>query len=273
MRNSGRTRWALGVALFAAFIGGASSASAQTGTEAAHQSRGWLECDVDWIVGDHDHRGPDFTVKVSFRSQQISGVKVSLTRETAPLDEPGRFVVATGDTDSDGDAHFFAIPLGMYKAHVDEGLLSPNEEIEVETKDASSDEVLIEWPLDPIVTRSVRGWITSWQKSSPQNRSQRLPLQHVLVQLLDLRTAKLLASTYTSPEGYYEFPASEDGLYVVRVSEDQDPSPYAYDRAVEVTSHAHREQMPGLDVDNVCGGGLSELNVEAGQAGAAHSPR
>jgi hypothetical protein len=116
----------------------------------------------------------------------------------------------------------------------------------------------------------LRGFITSWQKSAPQNRSDRKPLVNVLVQLLGLRSGKLLATTYTSAEGYYEFPNARDGLYVVRVSESQGLSPKAYDRAVEVTTRAIRENMPGLEVDNVCGGGLSELKeTERGTSSAA----
>jgi hypothetical protein len=191
--------------------------------------------------------------------------------------QPNPEVVATAVTDQDGAAHFFAIRPGRYQAHIDEALLSPSPEIEVLANEAQANEVQandgsaeevreqvreqvrIEWPWSPAVTRRVRGWITSWQKDSSQNRSERRPFARVMVQLLDLRSGKLLASTHTNIDGYYEFSVSRDGLYVVRVSEAQDPSRTAYDKAVEVAWQASRDSMPRLEVEHLCGGGLVEL--------------
>ena len=249
----------MGLALFAG-SGLVPKADAQTSSADTQPSKRWLDCDVVWAVQDRDHRSSNFTVRVSFRETPISGVRVSLASENTQVWGGGR-IVATGETDSIGDAHFFAIPPGLYRAHVNEGLLASSAEIEVEAANTGADEVGIEWPAAPIVTRSLRGLLTSWQKSSPQNRSERLPLQNVLVQLLDLRTAKLVATTHTSPDGYYEFPV-RDGLYVVRVSRGEDPSSYAYDEAVQVASNASREQMPGLEVEDGCGSGLLLLADE-----------
>lgn len=221
----------------------------------------WMSCTVTGLIGDRYHQGPNFNIRVSFRDQPVSGVKVVLTDETA---QPSLGVKAIAFTDPDGVARFFAIPSGTYQAHIDQGLLSPSQEIEVHANEVSAnqgsaEEVPIEWPWSPAVTRSVRGWLTSWQKDSPQNRSERRPFARALVQLLDLRSGKLLASTHTNTDGYYEFAVSSDGLYVLRVSEAQDPSRTAYDRAVEVAWQASRDSMPRLEVDHACGGGLAEL--------------
>jgi hypothetical protein len=223
--------------------------------------RDWMSCTVTGLIGDHYRQGPNFSIRVSFRDQPVSGVKVVLTDETA---QPSPGVAAVAHTDPDGVAHFFAIPSGMYQAHIDQGLLSPSQEIEVHANEVSAnqgsaEEVPIEWPWSPAVTRTVRGWLTSWQKDSPQNRSERRPFARALVQLLDLRSGKLLASTHTNADGYYEFAVSSDGLYVLRVSEAQDPSRTAYDRAVEVAWQASTDSMPRLEVDHACGGGLVEL--------------
>jgi hypothetical protein len=231
------------------------AANAQTGS-----------CTVTGLMGDHYHQSPNFKIKVSFRDHPVSGVKVVLTSETA---QPSPEVVATGDTDLDGTANFFAIRPGLYQAHIDQALLSPSQEIEVQANDGNAEEVRIEWPWSPAVTRSVRGWITSWQKDSPQNRSRRRPFARAAVQLLDLRSGKLLASTHTTTAGYYEFAVSRDGLYVVRVSEAPDPSGTAYDKAVEVARQADQESMPRLEVDHVCGGGLVELPDVIDQQDAA----
>jgi hypothetical protein len=212
---------------------------------------GWMTCGVDWILTDY-RSGPNFDVRVAFREQPISGVKVSLTRrDLLPYAFDGH-LVSSDTTDSKGIAHFFRTPAGVYVAHVDEGLLAQSQELEVEEGNASSEEIDIEWPSAPIVTRSIRGSVFSWQQSTPQNRSQLLPLQHAMVQLLDLRSGRLLGSTHTSAQGYYEF-ATPDGLYVLRISEHKDPSVNEYDQALEVTPRATRERMPDLEVDGGCG--------------------
>ena len=268
MSNSNRgtaARW-LSVLLFAVTLaamtmGGGVTADAQTAW--VHWDL-WMSCTATGLIGDRHHEGPNFTVRVSFREQPVPGVKVVLTDETAL---PSSGVVAAADTDRDGAAHFFMISPGIYRAHIDHGLLAPSSEIEVEANNGGAEEVRekvredvrLEWPWSPAVTRSVRGQITSWQKDSPQNRSERRPFVRALVQLLDLRSGKLLASTHTNTDGYYDFAVSSDGLYVVRVSEARDPSETAYDKAVEVAWQASRDSMPRLEVVHACGGGLVEL--------------
>jgi hypothetical protein len=225
-----------------------------------------MSCSATGLIDNHYYQGPNFNISVSFHDQPVSGVKVVLTDETA---QPNPEVVATADTGRDGLAHFFAIRPGRYQAHIDQALLSPSQEIEVQANNGGAEEIPIEWPWLPAVTRTVRGWITSWQKDSPQNRLERRPFAHVTVQLLDLRNGKLLATTHASTDGYYEFAVTRDGLYVVRVSAAQDPSGTAYDKAVEVSQQAGRDSMPRLEVDHVCGGGLVELPDTIDQEDAA----
>ncbi len=274
MSNSNRgtaARWlsllvvavTLAAMTLAAMTMGGVTADAQT---AAVDWDRWSSCTATGLIGDRHHEGPDFTVRVSFRERPVSGVKVVLADETA---QPSPGVEATADTDPDGVARFFRIPPATYQAHIDQGLLAPSPEIEVEANNSSAEEIPIEWPWSPAVTRSVRGWITSWQKDSPQNRSARRPFARAGVQLLDLRSGKLLASTHTDTDGYYEFAVSSDGLYVVRVSKAQDPSETAYDKAVEVAWQASRDAMPRLEVVHACGGGLVELPDTIDQQDAA----
>lgn len=258
-------RW-LSMLPFAVTIAAVTIAALTTGGVTVHAQtasvdRDRMSCTVTGLIGDPYRQGPNFSIRVSFRDQPVSGVKVVLTDEAA---QPSPGVAAIAHTDRDGVARFFAIPSGMYQAHIDQGLLSPSQEIEVHANEvqantSSAEEIPIEWPWSPAVTRSVRGWLTSWQKDSPQNRSERRPFVRALVQLLDLRSGKLLASTHTNADGYYEFAVSSDGLYVLRVSEAQDPSRTAYDRAVEVAWQTSRDSMPRLEVDHACGGGLVEL--------------
>ena len=215
------------------------------------QYRRWLTCDVVWGLTDAHHTGSSFRVKISFRGEPISGVQVSLTRVIPPEDGSGNLVLATGETDSDGIARFIALPPGSYNAHVN-GLLAPSEQIEVDAGDAPPDRVEMEWPPDPIETRNLRGWVRSWQKSSPQNRSDLEPLENVLVQALDLRSGDLLWSTLTDSDGYYEFPGAINGLYALRVNEYREPSATAFDKAVLVSASAAEALMPTLEFDKGC---------------------
>jgi hypothetical protein len=254
--------WLLGMVL-AVPLAVSSSATAQSRLERhrdkLHRSSDCdLYCDVDWTTW--EHRSSDFTVQVSFRGEAISGVKVTLTSEDPLPDGTGRHVMATLATGADGIARFTKIPPGKYIAHVNEGLLAQSQDLEVEAEYTNTDTVELEWPKAPIATRNVRGWLSGWEKLTPQNRSHRQALADVQVQLFDLRSGKLIDSTRTSEDGYYEFPNFDDGLYVVRVSEGQYPSMQGYDQAIEVAANAISEQMPGFVVDHVCGLGLSVLN-------------
>lgn len=217
-----------------------------------------LYCDVDWTTW--EHRSSDFTVQVSFRGETISGVRVTLTSEDPLADGSGRHVMGTLATGADGVARFTKIPPGKYIAHVNEGLLAQSQDLEVEAQYTNTDTVELEWPRAPIATRNVRGWLTGWEKLTPQNQSYRVPLANVQVQLFDLRSGKMLDNTRTDEDGYYEFPNSRSGLYVVRVSEGKYPSMEGYDEAIEVASNAVSEEMPGFVVDHVCGKGLALVN-------------
>ena len=222
----------------------------------------WPTCAYTPAAEEH-HSGPNFTVRVSFREQPIVGQRVMLTMASAEFGQTIGDIIASAHTDSDGIAHFFAIPPGVYRAHVEKALLAESKEIQVNADNTSDNAMDIEWPRSPIVTGNVRGWIVSWQKSSPQNRAELLPHKNVFVQLLDLRSGKPLASVHTDSEGFYEFPVHPDGLYVMRVGEHPDPSIDSYDRAIEIVAVAERDHMPDLMVDQICGHGLLAVADEA----------
>jgi hypothetical protein len=241
------------------------NAAAQSRVDRLHfdKMHVWMDCtsdcDVDWKMWDL-HRSSHFTVRVSFRQQPLAGVRVSLTSEDALPDGSGRHVMAARNTDEDGAATFSDIPPGRYIAHVNQGLLAQSQDVDVEAENSSTGEMRLEWPVAPIATRSVRGWISAWERVTPQNRSQRVALSNAQVQLFDLRSGQQVGSVRTDADGYYEFPDFADGLYVVRVSEGQYPSMKGYDEAVEVASRAGQQQLPGFVVDHVCDGGLSRLD-------------
>jgi len=185
-----------------------------------------------------------------------------LAREDARPDERDWTIVATSETDSRGIGRFFAIPLGKYRIRVDGGLLAPgSEEIEVNANGDATAKINFEWPGSSLAARNLRGKLTASNKS----KKAPVPLQNVLVQLLDLRTARLFASTHTNSGGYYEFPSHNPGLYVVRINEDQDDlSPHTDDMAVEVKTNAFEENIPVMQLTVTdCGTKLSGPPDEA----------
>jgi hypothetical protein len=224
----------------------------------------WLNCDVVQLVDDHQS-GPNFTVHVSFRGQPIVGVKVVLTGGSVDREHVTGSLIGTAETDSTGTAHFFAIPPGTYWAHVDKALLAESKRIQVQPDNPSEENVDIEWPASPMLTRNLQGRIFSWQKSTPQNRADLLPHRSVFVQLLDLRSGKPLMSVLTDSRGHYEFPEYPDGLYVMRVGEHEDPSINSYDKAIAVSTDSVQEHMPDLEIDQVCGKGLLEMADQPGR--------
>lgn len=242
-----------------------SSAGAQSGLDRIYRDKlhramdCGLDCDMDWSTWAL-HRSPDFTVRVSFRREPIAGAKVTLTSIDPLPDGSGEYLKFPGVTEVDGIAQFYAVPPGRYIAHVNQGLLAQSQDVVVETGSNNMGELRLEWPMTPIATRSLRGSISAWERANPQSRSQRRPLTDAQVQLFDLRSGELLGSIKTTEDGYYEFPDSGNGLYVVRVTEGQYPDMNGYDQAVEVASNAVREEMPGLIVDHVCANGLAVVN-------------
>jgi hypothetical protein len=244
----------MGVVLFAGSIG-VRVASAQT--KSADPGL-WPSCEPPWPADFHPS-GPKFTARIAYRGQPISGVKVILTAGAPQLGPAVGDVVATGETDGEGVAHFFSVPPGLYEAHIDKALVGDSERIYVEQENTTEAALAIEWPSSAIMTRHLRGSIRSLQKSSPQNRIEPRPHRNVALQLLDLRTGNALATVLTDSEGRYEFTVERDGLYVMRVGEHEDPSINSYDIPVQVSKDADFDLMPGLLVNRVCGEAFLEF--------------
>lgn len=252
--SSLRTATSLGV-MFVAVIGLlGSTAYAQTSGQDTHK---WLDCFVDWIISGPYSAGPNFTAKVLFHNAPVSSVKVLLARKDAQPDERDWRVVAAGETDSHGIARFSAIPPGEYTVRIEEGLLTPaREEIEIDANSTAKPEIKFQWPGESVAARNLHGLLNA----SDTSDEKPLPLQYVLVQLLDLRTASLIATTNTDGEGHYEFPAFGDGLYVVRFNEDQYAASASHDMAVEVKSNAAGEIPTMKIVRKGCNPGLFRLD-------------
>jgi hypothetical protein len=242
------------------FLCFSSQLTAQASADDAPRHR-WLECDGSWLIGDHLYMASDFIVRLHYHKQGIPGTKILLSVSPKSGNVFSGRIVATAETDSDGIAHFVAIPEGLYEVRPDAELLIPHEEVEVEANRVQNENenVDLEWPLWSTVTRNLQGSITVWDHSKTDGEAVRNSLQNVQLELFDLRTAKLVGQTATDDQGRYSFPSLPDALYVIRVDADQDPKAHEYERAVEISSTAKRRNMPRLEVDKTCGNGLSEL--------------
>jgi hypothetical protein len=225
--------------------------------ELEEQYKRWLPCDVVWGVSAGYSAGPNFTAKVLFRYAPVSSAKVVLAREGVQRGDRDWIVVATSQTNALGIAQFSAIPSGKYRIYLDEELLSPgSEEIHIDAKSKVKTEVNFEWPGKFTAARNLRGVFLAsdeWEETA-------LPLPYVSVQLFDLRKASLIASTNTDREGRYEFPSFGDGLYVVRLNEDQYADAEHHDFAIDVKSDAVDEVPAMKIVRRGCDPGLFSLD-------------
>jgi hypothetical protein len=157
---------------------------------------------------------------------------------------------------------------------VDGALMAPgSEEIVVDAGGQATPEIQFEWPGKSVQARNLRGRIML----SREANQKPTPLQNVLVQLLDLRTAKLLAKTHTNGDGAYELGPSGAGLYVLRFNVDPDDlSSDGEEMAVEVKIGAVGEDIPALSiVKTKCSSGISqqpdEKLFERAMSAAEHS--
>ena len=185
----------------------ASFARAQSADE-VRPPRKWLECDVDWIISGDEKVGPDFSLEISFDDGPLTGARIELEHD-------GK-VVATAKTDSRGLAHFTAIPPGEYSPRPAGGLGFPraSQDIEVVRNHGSGKKVKLRWPASSISVRALSGRLsTSEELDGPST-----PLHGAKVELLDLRTGRLIETAETDMDGSYNFSELRRGLYDLRVT-------------------------------------------------------
>jgi hypothetical protein len=227
-------------------LGGFSFAQDQ-GANDAHPKRTWLECGVDWIFT-HRDVGSDFSVKLSFHQAPLSGLRIGLARG-GMLPDAGNpsGLVATAVTDSSGVARFSAVPAGKYTAVERDGLLFPDDEIEVHADADPGEEITMEWPLVSLPVRTLRGKLIAQAEEADVER----PLQPATVELVDLRSSKVLETQSTIGDGSYEFSTIEPGLYVVRVipPAKDEKAPANGDIAIELDPAAKESTIPEMKVE------------------------
>jgi hypothetical protein len=198
-----------------------------------------------WLVSPTQVMGSAFSIKVSFRANPISGAAVSLIRAGDP--PSSKDVVATSN--AQGVAEFEEVSPGTYNVTVE----TVSQGIEVEPNLTGLKQLHLQWPDTYFSVQHIRGWLNI----GPDKQGTPQPLQLALVRLLDLRSLKLIARTYTDARGYYEFPSASSGLYVLRFNEDPDSQSAHCDAAVEVGSTSAEQHVPPLKMGSPCDPRLS----------------
>ena len=221
-------RFNIVLAVAVASLSGCAFAQQQDSPEPHYK---WLECDVDWIFTPYDV-GRDFSVKLWFKKAPLSDIQITLTPTGEPTKASKRVrTLITAVTDSSGTAHFSRVPLGKYTMGAEDGLDFPPNELTVHIK--GDEKIEVEWPVLPLPVRALRGKLIT----QAEETAVELPLQPATVELLDLRTSKVLETQSTIGDGSYEFSTIEPGLYAVRVippSTDQKYTPPSGDIPVEL---------------------------------------
>lgn len=171
--------------------------------------RKWLNCDVDWIFTSATV-GHDFSMTLLFGDAPVQGTRLVLARRDGPI---YGLVLASVETDSTGTAHFVAIPSGTYTVSVAGGLLFSKPEIQVANRGKLDSRLMLDWPPKVVPTRALLGRLTTSEEVSVGP----VPLPRASVELLDLRTSRLIEAVQTDDNGVYEFSTTEPGLYALRV--------------------------------------------------------
>jgi hypothetical protein len=191
--------------------------------------------------------GTSFSVRLLFRHAPVAGIRVVLTPSGESADASGHIrIPVIALTDSSGVAQFFAVPKGKYTAGGKDGLFFPSNEVTVHAKGDFDDEISIEWPLEPLTVRTLRGKLIAAGKDTDPDR----PLPDTTVELVDLRSSRVVETQLTLADGSYEFSEREPGLYVVQVTppaKDKKKPESGY-LAVELDPAAHESTIPDMKV-------------------------
>ncbi len=192
--------------------------------------------------------GSDFSLRLSFHELPLSGIRVALGRDgTLEAGEPNGFA-ATAVTDSSGTARFSGIPAGKYTTTEKDGLLFPDDEIEVHAGTGPGEEILMKWPLGSLPVRTLRGKLITQAGESDMEH----PLQSATVELLDLRSSRVLETLATIADGSYDFSTVQPGLYVLRIAppdRGKRKRPNSRELAIELDPAARESTIPELKVE------------------------
>jgi len=221
------------------------SLAAQESNQTTEWHQEWLLCSFDHLFTPYDVAA-DFVVNVAFRTKPMAGVKLELEAETNSADESQPSPILL-QTDSEGNATFYSVPPGKYWLVVKETTPSYSSEVTVTPDAEPSERIKLEWPL-------VESTASHFAGTLHNDAQQAFP--GALVQLLELRTSRVLDSTRTDAAGVYKLRPQHNGVYVLRFSPPGKPERHQ-DIAVELDDGSLNDQLPTLALQlSDCGDGL-----------------
>jgi hypothetical protein len=190
-----------------------------------------------------------FSVKLSYHQASIPDIEVTLTPIGDVKNASGHLRASISAlTDSSGTARFVDAPSGKYTLGTKNGLVFPSNVLTVHAKGHFHNEIAIRWPLDPLPVRTLRGKLITQAEETDVER----PLQPATVELVDLRSSRVLEVQGTIGDGSYEFSTLEPGLYVIRVippAKDEKAPPVSGNLAVELDPAAQEATIPEMKVE------------------------
>jgi hypothetical protein len=199
----------------------------------------WLPCFVDELVTPYVTHS-DFAVKVAFNGTSMADVPVILepdaSASTVVSAEP-----VLRRTDSNGIADFTAIQAGQYYIRVDEFLTPAFADVTVDPDATDTEDVKLDWPSVSETVRNVRGTLISAEGPAP--------LAGVRVELLDVRTSRVLGATWTDLAGFYEIPFTGEGIYALRFSPHDEFGGHQ-DIGIELSDEKGSEQLSTMKLES-----------------------
>ena len=191
---------------------------------------------MDWSYSD-ETVGSDFSLAVLFDDAPFSGGGIEL--------KSGGDVVAAVRTDPHGVARFQGVLPGDYWAETADGLMSFSLEIKVTASHRLGEKLKLNWPSPSITVRGARGRFTTAESLEDAE----IPMRDERVDLLDLKTARLVESVHTNANGEYGFAEADPGLYALRVTRfKKGDASESHDVVIKIDPAAANYALPEMTV-------------------------
>ena len=194
-----------------------------------------------------------FAVNTNFRLKIVSGgaprrgVSVAMNR-LRPTGKPNYYSgfekAANTSTDASGVVKFEDLQPGTYILVISDSLAPYSSYVFVSDAQENQD-VSLEWPTTRFAVRHLDGELIAVPEKQPK--------ADALVEVFEVRTSRLIATTRTDSEGHYQFRYLADGTYVLRFTS-EDEFRNHQDTAIVVSKRNKLDKVPTMQIQSsFCG--------------------